>query len=83
MLISKLNISISPINVDNSVLVLIKDNILILNNNIKILNNGALKVLVPIRIVEILIPILVPSLYKEFKLLSGYSKKVIISLTIF
>ena len=82
MLISKLSISVSLINIDNSVLVLIKNNVLVLNDDVEILKDG---VLMPvfIRIVEIFILILVPSLYKEFRLLSGYSKEVIISLTVF
>jgi hypothetical protein len=80
---SELSIGVSLINIDNSVLVLIKDNMLALDDNIKTLKDGALEVPVPIKMVEIPVPILVPSLYKEFRLLSGYNKEVIISLTIF
>ena len=55
---------------------------LVPDNNIEILKDGAL-VPIFIKMVEIPIPILVLSLYKEFKLLSGYSKEVTISLTVF
>ena len=82
MLIFKLSISVSPINIDNSALVPTEDNILVLDNNIKILKDEAL-IPISIRIVEIPVPILVLSLYKEFRLLNKYSKEVIISLTVF
>ena len=82
MLISKLSIGVSPININNSTLILTENNILAPNNNMEILKDG---VFIPIfiRIVEIPISILVLSPYKEFRLLSGYSKEVIIFLTVF
>ena len=80
---SELNIRVSPINVNNSALILTEDNVLTLDNNIETLKDGVLEVPVSIRIVEIPISILMPSLYKEFKLLSGYSGEVTTSLTVF
>ena len=83
VLVSELSIGISPINVDNSALVPTEDNMLTPDNDVETLKDGALEVPVPIRIVEISIPILVPSPYEEFRLLSRHSREVITSLTVF
>ena len=83
VLVSELSIGVSPINVDNSALVPTEDNVLAPDDDVETLKDGALEVPVPIGMVEIPVPILVPSPYEEFRLLSGHSGEVTTSLTVF